>query len=52
MDKVTMSEVIDFVTEEALKRIEGRERTAKFIARGLAQMGFFIGLGIFLAYTW
>ncbi len=52
MDKVTIGQITDHVTEQVIKRIEGRERTAKFIARGLAQMGFFIGLGIFLAYTW
>lgn len=52
MDKVSMGQIIDHVTEEVIKRVEGRERTARFIAEGLAWMGFWIGLGIFLAYTW
>lgn len=55
-DELTMNQLVEYVTDETTKvvvrRIESREQTAKIIGRGCAWMGFWIGLGIFLAATW
>jgi hypothetical protein len=55
-DNLTSDDLVRYVTDRVeatlIRRMVARERTAQYIGRGMAWIGFWLGAGIFLASTW